>query len=45
MIKMKKILNKMLSSAQYYPPEEEIQEMSNENKELYLFLRGGFAAK
>ncbi len=45
MKEMKKILNKMLSGAQYYPPEEEIQEMSNENKELYLFLRGGFAAK
>ncbi|VVB84467.1 Uncharacterised protein [uncultured archaeon] len=44
MKEMKKILNKMSSGA-YYPPKEEFQDMSNEDKELYLFLRGGFASK
>lgn len=45
MKEIKKILNKNLSGAHYYPPKDEFQEMNDEDKELYRFLRGGFAAK
>lgn len=49
MIKMKEtkeILEKMLScGAKHHSLKEEFQEMGREDKELYLFLRGGFAAK
>ncbi|KCZ72866.1 hypothetical protein ANME2D_01301 [Candidatus Methanoperedens nitroreducens] len=43
---MKEILKKTLTCrARYYLLKEEFQEMDREDKELYLFLRGGFAAK
>jgi hypothetical protein len=45
MKKIKKILKQILLSSQYYSVNEEFQEMSNEDKELYRFMRGGFAAK
>lgn len=45
MKEMKKKLKTMLTHSQNFPLKEEFQEMSNEDKEMYLFMRGGFAAK
>lgn len=46
MKEIKKILNKTARcGAQNSQLKEEFQEMNAEEKELYLFLRGGFAAK
>jgi hypothetical protein len=42
----KKIMKKPLSSGtRYNLPEEGLVELNQEDKEMYLFLRGGFAAK
>ncbi len=42
----KKITKKSLScSTRHNPPEGEFMELNQEDKEIYLFLRGGFAAK
>ncbi len=40
-----KISKKMLHVTGHPPQKEEFQEMSNEDRDLYLFLRGGFSAK
>ncbi len=41
-----KIMKKSLyCGTRYNPPEEEFMELNQEDKEMYLFLRGGFAAK
>ncbi len=41
-----KIMKKTLfSGTQYNSPEEGLMELNQEDKEMYLFLRGGFAAK
>ncbi|MFZ3169673.1 MAG: hypothetical protein WA130_18825 [Candidatus Methanoperedens sp.] len=47
MKKMKKLFNdnEILLSSQYNPVNEEFQEMGKEDREMYLFMRGGFAAK
>ena len=47
MKKMKKLFNynEILPSSQYTSANEEFQEMGKEDKEMYLFMRGGFAAK
>ncbi len=40
------ILEKLLPcGAKRHSPKEEFQEMGKEDKELYIFIRGGFAAK
>jgi len=42
----KKIIKKSLScGTPYNLPEEGFMELNQEDKEIYLFLRGGFAAK
>jgi hypothetical protein len=41
----KQIMKKSLSCGTRYPPEEGFMEINQEDKEIYLFLRGGFAAK
>ncbi len=40
----KQIMRKTLSIT-YNPVEEELLNMRQEDRELYLFMRGGFAAK
>ncbi len=45
MKKTKKLLNEILPGSQYYSVNEEIQEMNKEDREFYLFMRGGFTAK
>ncbi len=40
-----KIMKKTLSGARHNSPEEGLMEFNQEDKEMYLFLRGGFAAK
>jgi hypothetical protein len=37
--------NPFSSGTQHNPPEEVFTELNQEDKEMYLFLRGGFAAK
>ena len=41
----KKMLKQILLRSQNYSVNEDFKEMSNEDKELYRFMRGGFAAK
>lgn len=38
-------IKKILSGTHDYSFKEESQDMSGEDRELYLFLRGGFDAK
>jgi hypothetical protein len=38
-------LKQILLRSQNYSVNEDFKEMSNEDKELYRFMRGGFAAK
>ena len=46
MNKNERIMKKSLSCGTGdNPPEEGFIEMNQEDKEIYLFLRGGFAAK
>lgn len=45
MKKIKKLFNEILLSSQYDSVDEDFQEMGKEDKEMYLFMRGGFAAK
>ncbi len=46
MNKNERIMKKPLSCGTWHnPPEEGFIEMNPEDKEIYLFLRGGFAAK
>ncbi|VVB90855.1 Uncharacterised protein [uncultured archaeon] len=40
-----KIMKKTLSGTWHNSPEEGFMELNQEDKEMYLFLRGGFAAK
>ncbi len=42
---MEKMIRKILSGTQNYSSKDESKEMSKEEMELYLFLRGGFTAK
>ncbi len=42
----KKIMKKPpFSGTRHNSPEEGLMELNQEDKEIYLFLRGGFAAK
>jgi hypothetical protein len=43
-MKEKEILQKTFP-IQYYSLTEEFKEMEKEDRKIYLFLRGGFAAK
>lgn len=46
MRKTEEIMKKPLScDTRYNSPEEGFMELNQEDKEMYLFLRGGFAAK
>lgn len=45
MKKTKTMLKQKLLSSQDNLVNEEFQEMGKKDKELYLFMRGGFAAK
>jgi hypothetical protein len=46
MKKKKQIMKKSIyCGTQHNPPEEGFMELNPEDKEIYLFLRGGFAAK
>ena len=40
-----RIMKKSLYCTRHNPPEEGFMELNQEDKEMYLFLRGGFAAK
>ncbi|HEY9246633.1 MAG TPA: hypothetical protein VIO11_07300 [Candidatus Methanoperedens sp.] len=42
---MEKKIRKISSGTQDYSLRDESKEMRKEEKELYLFLRGGFTAK
>jgi hypothetical protein len=45
MKKNTKMSKHILLSSQNYSVNEDFKEMSDEDKELYRFMRGGFAAK
>ena len=45
MKKNKKMLKQILLNPQNYSVNEDFKEMSNDDKEVYRFIRGGFSAK